>query len=107
MVIEFKDDSFQKDVLEHKGLVLVDFWAPWCGPCQIMGPIINEFADDNKNKAKVGKLNIDDNPEMASKYGVQSIPTIIFFKDGKIAEQIMGVQPKEVLQEKIDSLVEK
>ena len=105
MVIEFKDDSFQKVVLDDKGLALVDFWAPWCGPCQIMGPIIDEFAEDNKGKLKVGKLNVDENPNTALKYGVQSIPTLIIFKNGEIVEQMMGVQPKEVLQDKINSLL--
>lgn len=105
MVIEFKDDSFQKVVLDDKGLALVDFWAPWCGPCQIMGPIIDEFAEDNKGKLKVGKLNVDENPNTALKYGVQSIPTLIIFKNGEIVEQMIGVQPKEVLQDKINSLL--
>jgi len=104
MAHEFKDDNFQKEVLDQKGLVVVDFWAPWCGPCQIMGPIIDQFAEDNKQKAKVGKLNVDENPQTASKFAVQSIPTIIIFKDGELAEQMLGVQPKEVLEEKINSL---
>lgn len=99
------DKNFQKEVLEDKGVVLVDFWAPWCGPCRMLGPIVEEIAKDFEGKAKVGKLNVDESPESAGKYGVMSIPTVMIFKKGEAVETLVGVQPKEILADKLKSLI--
>ncbi|MFO7807469.1 MAG: thioredoxin [Candidatus Moraniibacteriota bacterium] len=101
MAIEFKEDNFEEEVLKSDKPVLVDFWAPWCGPCQMMGPIIDELAEEVEGKAKVGKVNIDENSSIAQKYGIMSIPTLIIFKDGEIVKQITGVQSKEALMEEL------
>ncbi|PIR94746.1 thioredoxin [Candidatus Falkowbacteria bacterium CG10_big_fil_rev_8_21_14_0_10_37_6] len=98
------DQNFSAKVLENKKPVLVDFWAPWCGPCQMMGPIIEEVAAEIGDNALVGKLNVDENQEMAEKYGVSSIPTIIFFKDGKEVERMIGVRDKNELVKKLAEL---
>lgn len=104
--ITFTDQNFEEEVVNSKVPVLVDFWATWCGPCQVMGPIIEELAKDFEGKGiKIGKINIDENSEMAQKYGVMSIPNLIFFKDRKIAEQTLGVQSKKTLEEKIKKII--
>lgn len=99
------DKNFESEVLGGKGVFLVDFWAPWCGPCRMLEPIVEELAKDFKDKAKVGKLNVDESPQTAGKFGVMSIPTILIFKDGKLAETMVGVQSKEVFAERLNSLI--
>jgi thioredoxin 1 len=101
MALEFKDDNFEEEVLKSDKPVLVDFWAPWCGPCQMMTPIIEDLSKDVEGKAKVGKINIDENSKIAQKYGIMSIPTLIIFKDGEILKQMAGIQSKESLQEEL------
>ncbi len=104
MAQEFSDQNFEAEVLKSDKPVLVDFWAAWCGPCQMMGPIIDELSEEAKDKFKVGKLNVDESRETASKYGVMSIPTLIIFKDGKDVKQLVGVQSKEVLKEELEKV---
>ncbi|MFH1509163.1 MAG: thioredoxin [bacterium] len=103
--VTFTDKNFKEEVLQSEGLVLVDFFAPWCGPCNMLAPIIKELAKDNEGKVKIGKLNIDENPEISQKYQVMSIPTLIFFHKGENKEQLMGLNRKEDLQKKIDELL--
>ena len=101
--IEFNEDTFADTI--STGVTLVDFWAPWCGPCRMQGPIVSKIATDINGKAKVGKLNVDDSPAVASQYGVSGIPTIIIFKDGEEARRFVGVQPEETLVSALDELV--
>lgn len=106
-VLNLNDDNFKKEVLDYQGVVLVDFWAPWCGPCQIMGPILEQFAQDYQGKVKVAKVNVDENRTLASQYQIMSIPALIVFQGGKVVDQLVGIQPKELLAEKIDPLLKK
>ena len=94
-VLTFTDANFQTEVLSSQQPVLVDFWAPWCGPCRMVGPIVEELAGSYAGKVKVGKLNTDDNPNVASRYGIMSIPTILLFKNGEIVDRIVGAVPKK------------
>ncbi|TVQ01755.1 MAG: thioredoxin [Planctomycetaceae bacterium] len=96
-VLEFTDDNFDTEVLQADGAVLVDFWAPWCGPCRQIAPVIEELAKENPG-VKIGKVNIDDNPGSAERFGVSSIPTLMVFRDGQVAESFVGVRPKTQLQ---------
>ena len=89
------DAKFQEDVLDAKGLILVDFWAEWCGPCRMLSPIIEEVAEELGDKVKVFKLNVDENQETAAKYQVMSIPNVIMYKDGEVVESWVGVRPKD------------
>ena len=99
------DVNFEEEVLKHKGPVMVDFWATWCGPCRMLGPVVEEFAGEYAGKVKVCKLNVDEAPDTSSKYRITSIPTIIFFKDGEVAGQTVGLQSKSALQEKLNALL--
>jgi len=102
--MQFTDQNFKQEVGESKKLVLVDFFAPWCGPCKLMGPVIEELSQDYKDdeNVKIGKLNVEENKEVAEKYGIMSIPAIILFRDGKIVEQTTGLQSKQALKDLID-----
>lgn len=101
-VIHVSNTDFQREVLENKELVVVDFYADWCGPCQTMAPVLENLAQEHKNsKVKFVKVNVDENQELAGRYGVFSIPTLIFFKDGKIISQTVGAMEKEKLEEEI------
>ncbi len=94
-IFEFTDQNFESEVLQSNNPVLVDFWAEWCGPCKVIGPVVEEIATDYKDQIKVGKLNVDHNQQTAMKYGVRSIPSLLVFKDGTVYNQIVGSVPKD------------
>jgi len=104
-VVEVNDKSFEEEVLKSDVPVLVDFWAPWCGPCKTIGPVVEELAQEYGAKLKVVKVNVDDNKEAAMKYNVRGIPNLIIFKDGEAQEQIVGAVAKQELVKAIDALV--
>lgn len=101
------DDNFEAEVEKAKGVVLVDFWAEWCSSCRMLGPIVEEVAQDIGDKAKVVKVNVDQAPKTTEKYNVMSLPTVIIFKSGKVAETLVGVQPGDVMLEKLKGFSEK
>ncbi|MCU0666917.1 MAG: thioredoxin [Candidatus Omnitrophica bacterium] len=102
-VLHFTDTSFKDEVLSSSLPVMVDFWAPWCGPCKMIAPIVDELAAEYKEKMKIGKINIDEDQRVAGQMGVMSIPTIIFFKNGKAIEQVVGALSKQELKKKIEA----
>lgn len=103
MAIEITDANFEEVVLKSDKPVLVDFWAEWCGPCRMVGPIVEELSGDYEGKAVIGKVNVDNNQEISMKYGIRNIPTLLFFKDGEVVDKQVGVAAKNVLAGKLDS----
>ena len=99
------EKNFEQQVLRSTGLVVVDFWADWCGPCHIIAPVIEELAVAYEGRVKVGKLDTEASPKIAERYGIRSIPTLLFFKDGEVVDQAIGALPKSVLVEKLDQLL--
>ncbi len=102
-VVQLDSENFEKEVSQFAGTVLVDFWAPWCGPCKVVSPIVEEVAKDYNGKVKVGKLNTDDAPDIASRYGIRSIPTLMYFKNGAVVQQLVGAYPKSKIVEKLSA----
>jgi thioredoxin 1 len=102
-IAEVNDTNFESEVLQSTEPVLVDFWAPWCGPCRQIAPLVEQLAGENAGSAKVLKLNVDDAPQSAQNYGVSSIPTLMVFKNGEVVDRFVGVQPKTRLQDAIDA----
>lgn len=101
-IVELSDSIFESEVIESDIPVLVDFWAPWCGPCRALAPVIDEISNDFHGKVKVGKVNVDENPEISMKFGIRSIPTLIVFKGGEVFEQVIGAVPKSQIEETLN-----
>lgn len=105
MAFELTDSNFKEQVLEKDGVTVVDFWAEWCGPCRMIGPHIEEMAKDYEGRALVAKVNVDHNPEISMKYGIRSIPTVLYLKNGEIVDKQVGATSKQVLAGKLDAIL--
>ncbi|XWN37545.1 MAG: thioredoxin [Balneola sp.] len=103
--LEFTDGNFEAEVLNSDKPVLVDFWAEWCGPCRMIGPVVEEMAGEYEGKAKIGKVNVDNNPDISVKYGIRSIPALLIFKNGEVVDQIVGAVPKPHLTKQLDAQI--
>ena len=103
--IALTDDNFEREVLESTAPVLVDFWAAWCGPCKMIAPIVKELSGEYEGKAKVCKLDVDSAQKTATEFGIRSIPTLLIFKEGKVADQVIGAVPKKQITEKLDAVL--
>lgn len=103
MALEFTDANFQKEVLDSDKLSVIDFWAEWCGPCRAIGPVIEELSREYSGKVNVGKVNVDNNPQISINYGITSIPAILFVKGGKVVDKLVGAQPKANFVKKIEA----
>ncbi len=104
-VTSVTNDTFETVVIQSSNLIMVDFWATWCGPCKIVAPVVEELAQEYAGKVNFAKVNTDENPDIASRFNIRGIPTLIFFKDGKVLDQIVGAVPKAQLKSKIDSFL--
>ncbi len=105
MAVELTDANFEEIVLKSDKPVMIDFWAEWCGPCRMVAPIVEEMSGEYGDKAVIGKVNVDENPNISMKFGIRNIPTIIFLKNGELVDKSVGAVPKNVLTEKIDNLL--
>jgi len=105
MELQISDANFENDVIKSPKPVLVDFWAPWCGPCRMLGPIVEELSKEYDGKVTVAKLNTDDNPNTAARYNISAIPTMLLFKSGKVVDQLVGVHSKADIKKKLDGLL--
>ena len=105
MVLEVSDQNFEDEVIKSDLPVVIDLWAPWCGPCRMVGPVIEKLAEAYDGKVKFCKLNVDENQQTAVRYSVMSIPTLLFFKDGKVADTVIGAMPEQALKPKVDALL--
>jgi len=105
MAFEFTDSNFQDTALNAGGVSVVDFWAEWCGPCRLVGPVIDDLSKEYDGKALIGKVNVDHNPEVSTKYGVRSIPTILFIKDGEVVDKHVGAATKKTLADKLEAVL--
>ncbi|MFH1283703.1 MAG: thioredoxin [bacterium] len=105
MALELSESTFQKEIIQGKGVSLVDFWAPWCGPCKMIAPVIDELAQEYKDKVKIAKVNVDNNMQISSQFSIGSIPTLLLFKDGKVVNQVVGLVSKAELKKRIDDVL--
>jgi thioredoxin 1 len=105
MTIEVTDGNFEEVVINSEMPVLVDFWAEWCGPCRMVGPLVKEIGQEYEGRAKVAKLDVDSNPEVSAKFGIRNIPTILYFKNGKIVDKQVGAVPKNVISSKLEAIL--
>ena len=102
--LHLNESSFDTEICKHKEVLMVDFWAEWCQPCRAIAPTLEELAQESKGSVSLAKVNVDDNPQLAARYGIRSIPTILFMKDGKVMDQVIGAVPKSQLKKKLDAL---
>ncbi len=105
MALQLTDSNFQTEVLSSDKVSIVDFWAEWCGPCRVVGPFVEELANEYAGQAVIGKVNVDDNPGISAKYGIRNIPTILFIKGGEVVDKQVGAVPKAVLEQKLKALL--
>ncbi len=104
-LLQVTDENFEQEILKSDIPAMVDFWAEWCGPCKMVGPVVEQLAKEYEGKVKIGKMNVDENRQTPAKYGIRAIPTLILFKDGQVAQMIVGAQPKSAIEEELKKLL--